>query len=439
MLKKTSENALDHSHYLQEEARKFKKRNVSCEVSASTPGYMNFITKDSVQAIASSTPFLNTKNDGHLVPLQCDNILSYSTASLDLNSSPSRNSQKAEGRATTLECMPCHEDNCDVKLITDDGCLLAKKSLLIESSDYFRAMFTLNMAEKRQTEICLKEIDSLYLWRYLNFIRFGNASVTDWEDALDFLRLAVYLQCPSLIKTCCNYLTLNLKPLNASSVLIVAHELALDELIQKVLDYVHEHFIELDHADAKVEFLLAEDLILLLQSEGLGGKSNSTCELSILKIVLRWLLCNHTATETEQESIISNVRFALIKPDVINAACEAVLQELDVDENNNVTASCTEQFGPIFQMHLNNAMMYHRDVYKQPLMQTQKTTLRSSNRTLVSIDGVLAPSAIKLSSDSQQKVDNSQVHIRDPFHSVVELNGFLFILGGTRDVDGGFR
>ena len=157
----------------------------------------------------------------------------------------------------------------------------------------------------------------------------------------------------------------------------------------------------------------------------------------MLKIALRWLLRNKRATEEEQDLILSNVRFALIKPDSIMSACKEVIHELDGSEvETNFLKVC---LGPIFQRHLSDAMKYHKELHKQPLMQTQTTTLRTSNSSYVSIDGVLASSAVKLPNDSKLVLSNPPTHIRDPFHSVVELNGFLFIIGGTREVDGGFR
>ena len=442
MTKVTSEKAINPSDYLDEESRKFKKRDISCNIP--NPGCIKFTTKQRAESKApQSVTNTSSKTKNSMAVPQVGESLSETSSTLSRSSETTSlvtdTSQEAEEiQLPRMDYSSHHDDECDVKLVTDCGCFMAKKDLLVASSDYFRAMFTLNMVEKSKTNIDLKKLDGIYLRRYLNFVRLGNTQLNGWVDALDILDFAVYLQCSSLIDTCCKYLTSHLTFSNASYILLVAHDLALNELIQELLHYLFEHFTELDHTNAKVEYLQAEDLLWLLQSEGLGGKSNSLSELSILKIVLRWLLSHETTTETEQESIISNVRFALIQPDCIFPACQEILNELDVDENNNVVSGI-HKFGPVFHKHLKSALLYHKDLYNQPLMQTQKTTLRTSNHSWVSIDGVLAPSTITLPSGAQTKVNNSQTHIRDPFHSVVELNGFLFILGGTRDVDGGFR
>ena len=431
---------VNRSESFNEESRKFKRQDLSCNVFK--PGRMEFTVTQSDQ---TQQRFLKTKFEENVASRQskenytetCTSATHSAVAVKPDGDAACETSDPVELNFSVLKFLPCHEHECDVTLITDSGPFMANKALLIDSSDYFRAMFTLNMAEKDKTVVYMKDFDGMYLWRFLNFVGFGHTPLNGCNDALEFLRFAVYLQCPKLITTCAKYLTSNLDPENACLIVSTARDLALSELVKNVLDYIFQNFTKLDRVDSKVGLLPADDLLKLLQSDGLGGKSNSSCEISVLKIVLRWLLRNGAAKKSVQEAIVSNVRFALIKPDCITSACQDVMMEVnkEIDLSNDSVAGV----GSVFYKHLNNAMAYHKDLYKQPLVQSETTSLRTSNRSWASIDGVLAPCTIKLSSNSEWKMNKPPTHIRDPFHTVVELNGFLFILGGTREIDGGFR
>ncbi|CAK8695772.1 unnamed protein product [Clavelina lepadiformis] len=71
-------------------------------------------------------------------------------------------------------------------------------------------------------------------------------------------------------------------------------------------------------------------------------------------------------------------------------------------------------------------------------MTSEEAEVKKFARKWVSVDGVVAPRTIpmprlsrRLSSSSLDSVFTPE-HSRDPFHSVVELNGTVYVVGGTR-------
>lgn len=328
---------------------------------------------------------------------------------------------------------------CDVSLITDSGAYDAHKSVLAASSDYFKAMFASNMVESTMHSIVLRDINGCLFRRILDYIYDEQIEISGCDDAIELLQVSVYFQINSLINCSSAFLKVFMTAESACVVSLVARELGLKDLLISARSYLITHFNELDEIDSNAVLLTPENMKECLQSDHLAEESNSSSELIILKIVLRWLLYNHDISESEQHQILSQVRFALIPVPDLKMICRKVVSEKKTSLN---PANINNVFGSVFHCYLAFSLQYHQQIYAQPLVQCGTTNLRSPIRTWVSVDGVLANSPIRLASGFKQlKPSHFRQHaaIRDPFHSVVEYNGFLFVLGGTRHIEEGYR
>jgi len=442
-----------HASYLFNEMSKFQKCGILCDVTV--PGQLNLVQAHRI-VLASAR---NSEGDSPTTPKQLriedDDIFTqpddvfwldeaYSSVGAEMKTKDEpvigSTDSSVENRLGALNNLRRQSCFCDVTLQTACCKCEAHKVVLAACSDYFRAMFTSPMMEHNLDTITLHGVDGSYLKRLLDFIYSGELPIDDWEDALELLKLGVFYQIPPLIEHCSNHLTSNF---TFESVCFVTHagrELALTKLQNHSLTFLLDHFLHLNDSSSHIDLLHAKDLVYLLESDRLGGESNSRSELAILKVVLRWLLHHQQSLhESVEDKILSLVRFPLVPTSRIMSACREVIDELSClrSENNKLN------FSPTFRKHLLAAIQYHDQIYKQPLLQHKSSYLRTSHKTRVTIDGVIASSRIKMPSNCQfidkDELQSSDGPIRDPFHSVIELNGFIYVLGGTRQLEEGYR
>ena len=442
-----------HASYLFNEMGKFQKCGLLCDITV--PGQLQLVQAHRVvlESARSSdgespkSPMTTDAQDNDLCV--SDDVFwvadaycpgadqkSSSESALAPKSGPT---ESVEDRLGALDSLRRRNCLCDVTLETQQCKCDAHKVVLAACSDYFRAMFTCPMRENDMEVITLHGVNGWHLKRVLDFVYSGELPMDSWEDAMELLQLGVFYQMPPLIEVCCRHLLLNLTENNACVITQVGYELALRDLIVAgSIKFIHDHFLKFDFPGAQIELLNAIDLADLLRSEKLGNASNSESELSVLKIVLRWLFSNQNLPETTENEIISLIRFPLIPADDIMQACRQI-----VDERTDVSSADEKvKLSSVFKGHLLQALSYHRNIYEQPLLQSKTTSLRSSDKSWVSVDGVMATSKVQLPTSGRHVCQKKQLQegpIRDPFHCVVELNGFIYVLGGTRQLCEGYR
>ena len=441
-----------HASYLFNEMSKFQKCGILCDVTV--PGQLHLVQAHRV-VLASA---YSSEGENPTSPMKLDSTedevfgRSDDVSWLDEAYSSIRNDQKSndqllhgsgdsvQNRLGALDNLRRQHFLCDVTLETDCYKCDAHKVVLAACSDYFRAMFTSSMKEQSMDTIPLQGIDSSYLKRLLDFIYSGELPIDGWEDALELLEFGVFFQTPPLIEHCCSYLISNISSDTACYMLHAGRELALETFHNQSFDFLHDHFLELNDCNAPVNLVHADDLLRLLESEQLGRESNAQSELAILKIVLRWLLHHQSSLDKSfEDKIVSSVRFPLITTSNIMTSCREI-----IDEFSHLDKSTTKpSFSKTFRKHLSSALFYHNQLFQQPLLQNKSTNLRVSNKTQIAIDGVLASSAVRMPSNckfiAKDGLHSANEPIRDPFHSVVELNGFVYVIGGTRQLNEGYR
>ena len=439
-----------HASYLFNEMSKFQKCGILCDVTV--PGQLNLVRAHRVVLASARTsdgecvtsPTFSKADDDEFN--NSNDVFwldeAYSSTGSERNTEDKvsiSSSDSVENRLGALDNLRRQRSLCDVTLETECCKCDAHKVVLAACSDYFRAMFTSTMMEHDMNNIALQGVDGLCLKRVLDFIYSGDLSFEGWEDAVEVLKLGVFYQISPLIEKCCNYLITNLSLDCACFLAHAGRELALKKLLAKSTHFVHDHFCQFDHADMCVDLLHAEDLISMLESDELGRMSNSGRELAVLKIVLRWLLHHPSISPEIEDEIVSQVRFPLISANEIMSACREVLDEC----NFGMKLATKLKYNCTFRRHLQKALTYHENVFRQPLLQDKRTNLRVSNKSYVSFDGVLASNTVKLPPNSKYIVQNDTFSndgpIRDPFHCVIELRGFIYIIGGTRKFTEGYR
>ncbi|CAK8695775.1 unnamed protein product [Clavelina lepadiformis] len=445
-----------HASFLFDKMRTFQRDGFLCDVQA--PSHEDVVPAHKVVLMSARS----SEGDHPMTPASpndesprpfypVDDVFlvdeAYSPISNDGDATEDEKNNSLRRRLSTLNELWESRSCCDVTLVADECRCDAHKVVLAACSSYFSAMFKSEMKEKAMHTITLKGIDSGFFRRMLDFIYKGELLNADVEETMEMLNVAVFYQIVPLINWCNNFLLRNVSSRQVCALYAQSKDLALKEVTESCKSYIHDHFVEMDSVDSDICVLSAEDMASCLKSNRLGGFSNSKTEASILRIVLRWLLHNPQVPPVVQNEIISNVRFALIHPnDILKCSRDVAASAPNYNADMaDIPYYNFYSFGPVFRSRVIQALVYHERRFAQPLFQNEVTELRTTEMKLVTVDGVLAQNPVKLPSGSRkvlparyQKGAVRKIQCRDPYHSVVELNGFIYTIGGTRTYQDGF-
>ena len=118
-----------------------------------------------------------------------------------------------------------------------------------------------------------------------------------------------------------------------------------------------------------------------------------------------------------------------------------VLKSTEQNDNFFVVVTCPNHFFYFsFQTLVKRAIDYHSNPYIQPFANSKCSELRTENLSFCQIDGVLTSSPFKLNFKNAlirpalcpNSLQKEHKNYRDPNHQVVDVNGFVFCLGGIR-------
>lgn len=308
---------------------------------------------------------------------------------------------------------------CDVTLQVSGVRYPAHRVVLAAASEYFRIMFTSGMKEQTLSCIELKiaeYVDVCQIVKVLDYVYTGDISLDD-NNIFDILVMAAFFQISPLIEQCENLIIDQISNNNCCASISLAKTYALTKLLAAAKIHVHDNFPRLDFEEDQLEMLEEEDLLQHLGSDTLGGnialRISETC---VLNNVINWLSAKQYQ---DGHDLLAHVRFSQIPKQTIEA--------------------CMNSCNPNLRTPLLNALEYHHNIYQQPLLRSHRTELRTNHKKWTCFDGVLSPRPVKLFDDSPRATllcnngkNGERQEIRDPFHNVEEVAGFVYVIGGTR-------
>ncbi|XP_066260852.1 kelch-like protein 26 [Euwallacea similis] len=170
----------------------------------------------------------------------------------------------------------------DVALIVEGNVFRAHRAVLAACSDYFRAMFTDNMLEATQTEICLNGVSAKGFSQLLEYA-YTARLVLNLANVQDVLAAASHVQMINCIMACSNYLQTQIDLDNCVDIATIAETYSLKSLKIKVYRYMSGHLLEFSNSPEfyrltpiQLENLLAYDFPV------------DCSEADVLRIVLAW-------------------------------------------------------------------------------------------------------------------------------------------------------
>jgi kelch-like protein 9/13 len=254
---------------------------------------------------------------------------------------------------------------CDLTLTADNYSVKVHRAVLAASSDYFRALLTVDMREKDQPEIRLQGVPGKGLKEIIRFIYTGKLGCT-LDNVTDVLLAASHVQQIDALGLCCRYLIQLTTPQNSVDMFNTSEQFNLPALKDKAVSLILSHF---DEIASKDDFLRFSPNFL---AELLGdNRLKMFSELNLYKLVLRWIRYDEINRLSHLYPLMSRVRFPLIQPtELVTEVMSERLMKMD--------PQCLEL---IFE-----ANTYHLLPHMQALLQSERTQLRNNVASLVMLD-----------------------------------------------------
>nr|XP_056715452.1 kelch-like protein 13 isoform X1 [Euleptes europaea] len=310
---------------------------------------------------------------------------------------------------------------CDVTLVPGDGdeVFPVHRAMMASASDYFKAMFTGGMKEQDLMCIKLHGVNKIGLKKIIDFIYTAKLSL-NMDNLQDTLEAASFLQILPVLDFCKVFLISGVSLENCVEVGRIANTYNLTEVDKYVNNYILKNFPALLSTGEFVK-LPFERLAFVLSSNSL----KHCTELELFKAACRWLRSEEPRMEFAAK-LMKNIRFPLMTPqDLIN-----YVQTVDFMRTDNTCVNL-----------LLEASNYQMMPYMQPVMQSERTAIRSDSTHLVTLGGVLRQQLVVSKElrmyDEKAHEWRSLAPMDAPRyqHGIAVIGNFLYVVGGQSNYD----
>ncbi|KAF5401255.1 Kelch protein diablo [Paragonimus heterotremus] len=319
----------------------------------------------------------------------------------------------------SLEVMNCLRRNrelCDVVLLVDGREVFTHRVVLASCSAYFRAMFTGELAESRQTEITLYDLDGDAVETLIDFCYTSQITVEE-SNVQNLLPAACLLQLTEVQDVCCEFLKRQLDPSNCLGIRAFADTHACRGLLRVADRFTQLNFLDVVESE---EFLLlpVKQLMDILSSDELNVRT----EEQVYRAVMRWIHHNLSERRRHLAHLLQHVRLPLLSPKFLVGTVGADLL-VRSDER------CRDL--------VDEAKNYLLLPQERPLMQGPRTKPRKpvqSGELLFAVGGWCSGDAI--ASAEHYDPQTHEWHLVAPMHKrrcgvgVGVVNDLLYAVGG---------
>lgn len=139
-----------------------------------------------------------------------------------------------------------HRELCDVVLVVGAKKIYAHRVILSACSPYFRAMFTGELAESRQTEVVIRDIDERAMELLIDFAYTSQITVEE-GNVQTLLPAACLLQLAEIQEACCEFLKRQLDPSNCLGIRAFADTHSCRELLRIADKFTQHNFQEVSY------------------------------------------------------------------------------------------------------------------------------------------------------------------------------------------------
>lgn len=208
----------------------------------------------------------------------------------------------------------------DFEIIVKDEAIPCHRCVLAACSDFFRAMFEVNMKERDGGSVTITNLSSKAVKAFLDYAYTGQTKITD--DNVEMLfQLSSFLQVSFLSKACSDFLIKSINLVNCLQLLSLSDSYGSARLFDHALYFVQHHFS-----------LLFKSCDFLEISFGVLQKCLESDELNVpeeeivLKVVFSWTKHNLESRQKHLPHLIRKVR--------LHQLSEETLQHCLLSEEN---------------------------------------------------------------------------------------------------------
>ncbi|XP_078665427.1 kelch repeat and BTB domain-containing protein 8-like [Branchiostoma floridae x Branchiostoma belcheri] len=211
----------------------------------------------------------------------------------------------------------------DVVLEVEGRRFPCHRLVLSAASPYFRAMFTSDMAERRQNTVVLQGLDADMFGEILSYIYSGTLHVS-LDSVQPLYQAADLLQLDYVRDTCSSYMTMNVERSTCVDLYKFADVFTVDVVQNSSLQYICQHFVEVSSSE---EFwsLSVDQLTEIISQDKLEVKE----ETRVWEAVVRWVQHSREDRLQHLPSILPHIRFNLLTSDDTAAILEHPLVRED--------------------------------------------------------------------------------------------------------------
>jgi len=212
------------------------------------------------------------------------------------------------GTLAEINLLRSHRELCDVVLNVGVRKIFAHRVILSACSPYFRAMFTGELAESRQTEVTIRDIDEHAMELLIDFC-YTSYILVEETNVQTLLPAACLLQLQEIQDVCCEFLKRQLDPSNCLGIRAFADTHSCRELLRIADKFTQHNFQEVTESE---EFLLlpVNQLIDIISSDELNVRS----EEQVFNAVLAWVKYNVAERRGHLPQVLQHVRLPLLSP-----------------------------------------------------------------------------------------------------------------------------
>ncbi|XP_044522220.1 kelch repeat and BTB domain-containing protein 3 [Gracilinanus agilis] len=190
----------------------------------------------------------------------------------------------------------------DFKIIVKDEIIPCHRCVLAACSDFFRAMFEVNMKERDDGSVTISNLSPKAVKAFLDYAYTGKTEITD-DNVEMFFQLSSFLQVSFLSKACSDFLIKSIDLVNCLQLLSISDSYGASHLFDHALKFVQHHFSLLLKSTDFLEINFG-----VLQKCLEADELNVPEEESVLKAVLNWTKHNLESRQKHLPHLMKKVR-----------------------------------------------------------------------------------------------------------------------------------
>ncbi|XP_015268369.1 PREDICTED: kelch repeat and BTB domain-containing protein 3 [Gekko japonicus] len=199
----------------------------------------------------------------------------------------------------------------DFKILVKDEIIPCHRCVLAASSDFFRAMFEVNMKERDNGSVTISNLSPTAVTAFLDYAYTGRTEITN-DNVEMFFQLSSFLQVSLLSKACSDFLIKSIDLVNCLQLLSISESYGSIQLFNHALGFAQRHFSLLFQTNDFLEMNF-EILQKCLEADEL----NVPDEEHVLKAVLQWMKHNLEMRQRHLPFLMKAVKLHQLSEEVL--------------------------------------------------------------------------------------------------------------------------